>query len=333
MHYYYLGGVSILVAFITTLFLTKKWISIAKGMGLTGKDINKEDEPEVAESGGITVIIGLTFAILFFIFSLTFLIGTEAYLLHTFALFSGILLAGLLGFTDDILSWKGGLRKWQKPLLTIPIALPLVVINAGTSSMTFPFIGSVELGLLYPLIIIPIGIVGAANGFNMLAGYNGLEAGQGSIILFTLGLMAYLTGNLWLGLVCFAMTASLIAFLVYNKYPAKVFPGDSLTYATGALIAMVAIFGNMQRAAVLLFIPYIVEFFLKLRGRFPTSWKKWGGELTEEGKLKPVGDKIVTIPQAVMKLHGSASERRVVWETWLIQITVAVFVLARFFWL
>lgn len=319
MYYYYLGGISLLLAFVTTLILTRNWIDIAKEMGLTGKDINKKDKPEVAESGGIAPILGFTFGILFFIFSLTFLIDTEAYLTQTFALFSGILLAGLLGFTDDILGWKGGLKSWHKPLLTIPIALPLVVINAGTSSMTLPLLGSVEFGLFYPLIIIPIGIVGAANGFNMLAGFNGLEAGQGSIILFTLGLISYLSGDLWLGLVCFSMTSSLLAFLVYNKYPSKIFPGDSLTYPVGALIAMVAIFGNMQRIAVILFTLYIIEFLLKIRGKFKTECF---GEIKDDGTLENKYDKISSLTHILMK-YGNFTEKKLVFTILTIQIIIS----------
>ncbi|MDP2841599.1 MAG: hypothetical protein Q8O17_04910 [Candidatus Methanoperedens sp.] len=44
--------------------------------------------------------------------------------------------------------------------------------------MAFPFLGTLDIGLLYPLLIIPIGMIGASNAFNMLAGYNGLEAGM-----------------------------------------------------------------------------------------------------------------------------------------------------------
>ncbi len=57
------------------------------------------------------------------------------------------------------------------------------------------FLGTLDTGLLYPLLIIPIGMIGASNAFNMLAGYNGLEAGMGIVILSTLGLIAYNTGN------------------------------------------------------------------------------------------------------------------------------------------
>jgi len=59
----------------------------------------------------------------------------------------------------------------------------------------------------------------------------------------------------------------LLGFWFYNKYPAKVFPGDSLTWTIGALIAGMAILGHFQKLAVFVFIPYIIETGLKLRGK------------------------------------------------------------------
>ncbi len=98
--------------------------------------------------------------------------------------------------------------------------------------MSLPFIGTIDIGLLYPLLIIPIGIIGASNAFNMLAGYNGLEAVMGVVILSTLGLIAYSIGNTVAVVISVTITtiSALIALLYFNKYPAKVFPGDTLTY-------------------------------------------------------------------------------------------------------
>ncbi|MEJ2267908.1 MAG: glycosyl transferase family 4, partial [Nanoarchaeota archaeon] len=123
-----------------------------------------------------------------------------------------------------------------------------------------------ELGLLYPLLFIPIGIVGATTTFNFLAGYNGLEAGQGILILSALSIATFLTGNSWLTIITFCMVASLIAFYIFNISPAKVFPGDILTYCIGGLIAVIAILGNIEKIALFFFIPYILETILKIRG-------------------------------------------------------------------
>ena len=88
--------------------------------------------------------------------------------------------------------------------------------------------------------------MGAANGFNMIAGYNGLETGMGAIILFTMGYIAWFTRTGWVAVVALCMFSSLVAFYLFNKYPARIFPGDTLTYSVGALIACVAIAGNME---------------------------------------------------------------------------------------
>ena len=63
------------------------------------------------------------------------------------------------------------------------------------------------------------------------------------------------------------MISCLLAFYIFNKYPAKVLPGDSLTYSIGALIGVAAILGNIEKIAVFFFIPYIIQAVLKTRGK------------------------------------------------------------------
>ncbi len=251
--------VTVIIAFCTTFFIIPYWIKKARTAGLVGKDMNKYDKPEIPEAGGVAVIMGVIFALLFYISVKTFYLGTEANLIETFAILVTLILAGFVGFIDDILGWKVGIRQRHKVLLTIPIGIPLMVINAGESLMFLPFIGPVNFGIIYPLIIIPIGVIGAVNGCNMLAGYNGLEAGMGVVIIGALGVVSWLNGFAWLALFAFSAVSALLAFLVFNWYPAKIFPGDSLTYSVGAIIASIAILGGMEKIAVILFIPYILD--------------------------------------------------------------------------
>lgn len=258
-------GFTIVIAFLTTLVLLPRFIRKARSIGLVGKDMNKYNKPKVAEAGGISFIFGFLFAILFYIFLETFYFSRGGGNLSlVFVIATTVLLAGFLGFIDDILGWKKGVRRLNKVLLTIPIGIPLMVVNAGHSVLYIPFMGNVNFGLLYPLVLVPIGIIGAANGFNMLAGYNGLEAGLGAIILATLGIVNLYTGTTWLALVSFMAVAALLAFLIFNWCPARVFPGDSLTYSVGALIAVVAILGNMERIGLILFIPFIIDAIISL---------------------------------------------------------------------
>jgi UDP-N-acetylglucosamine--dolichyl-phosphate N-acetylglucosaminephosphotransferase len=289
----------IIVAFFITLLFTKYWIRVARRAGLVGRDMNKYGHPKVPEAGGVAVILGFSFAVLIYIFFVTFFLNSNPNMVLIFALLSSVLLAGFLGFVDDILGWKIGLRQWQKPLLTLPAAIPLMVINAGVSYMDIPILGRIEFGILYPLLLVPIGIIGAANGFNFIAGHNSLEVGMGAIILGTLGIVLLGQGTIWLSIISLAAVSTLIGFMIYNKYPAKVFPGDSLTYAIGTLIAVVAILGNIEKIAMILFAPYFIEFLLKARSKMRAENF---GIPDRENRLKPTYKSIYSLTHIAIML-------------------------------
>src|SRR3989338_7962350 len=252
--------------------------------------------------------------------------------LYIFALLNVILILAVVGLTDDLLGWKhGGLSVRFRLFLALLSAIPLMVINAGTSEVGLPFLGMVELGILYPLIIIPIGIAGATTTYNFLAGFNGLETGQGIIIISFLSLVSYLTGNPWLSVIGACMVASLIIFYFYNKYPAKVFPGDILTYSIGALIAGMAILGNFERIALFVFIPYILEGILKLRGGLK---KQSFGIPEKNGNLKLPYNKIYGLTHLsifiLKKFKKKVYEKDVVYFIFSFQIIICLVALIIF---
>ena len=328
-----LSGIILLFSFFVTLFLTKKWISSAKTANLMGKDMNKPDQPLVPRSGGLIVAIVICFSLLLYIFMKTFaLIGTPStHIIEVFAITATVLLAGFIGFIDDVLGWKDGLSQLQKVLLTIPIALPLIVINAGTSTINLPLLGNVDLQLLYPLLVVPLGVIGATNGFNLLAGYNGLETSMSLIIFATFGFTALIVlGRLWIAFVAFIVYASLLAFLAFNWYPAKVFPGNSFSYSIGALIATLAILGSMEKIALWLFMPYFLEIVLYFRARFIDKM----GDV--QAFAKPSADGSLELPYehlydtthiaiwVLKKVKDKVYERDVVVFLVMVQILIAV---------
>ncbi len=257
---------SIILSFLITIFTLPYWIRRATNAKLVGPDVHKKEGPKVAELGGLCVVAGFLVALLLFVATKVFIYHWPENLLQIFATIAAILIATMIGFVDDILGWKIGLRARYKVALTFFISFPIVVINAGHAAMNLPFVGGVDFGLLYPLLFIPIAVMGTSNGFNMIAGYNGLEAGQGMIILTTLAIITYISGDSYAAFIASCMIAALFAFYIFNSYPAKIFPGDTLTYPVGALIAIVAIIGNVEKYAVILFIPYFIELILKARG-------------------------------------------------------------------
>ena len=271
------------------------------------------------------MVLGFALGILVYIAINTFIFNKTDNFIEMFALMSCIFFIAFIAFTDDILGWKIGLRRRTRVILVVFASIPLIAINAGKSAMNLPFFGVLDIGVFYPLILIPLGIVGATTTYNFLAGFNGLEAGQGIILLSALAIVSHFTGNSWLAVIALCMVASLIAFLIFNFDPAVVFPGDSLTYPVGGLIAIMAILGNFEKIAVFFFIPFVIEFFLKARGKFV---KQSFGEPKKDGSLTLRYEKIYSLNHVAIKLMEKAgikpTERKVVLSIWLFQIAIIV---------
>ena len=250
--------------------------------------------------------------------------STNSLLVEVFALLTVVLLLSSIGFIDDLFGWrKGGLSRRTRLILTAFASIPLIAINAGKSSIVLPFFGQIDLGLMYPLFLIPLGIIGATTTYNFLAGFNGLEAGQGILILSASAIVAYFTGNSWLSVVAICMCFSLFAFLIFNFCPAKIFPGDVMTYPVGGLIAIMCIIGNFEKIAVFFFIPVIIEFFLKGRGKYI---QQSFGKPNKDGSLDLRYEKIYGLTHLaiyLMKKFGiKATEIKVVLLIWTFQLII-----------
>ncbi len=270
--------VAFLISFSTVYILTPKVITLMKTKGFLGKDMNKYNHPNIAELGGIPIFIGFSFAIISIIFFASYL-GFEIDLIQVIAGMLTIVLIGFIGTVDDIIGWKKGIRQWQHALFPIIAALPLMAVNITNPPITLPFIGLlpqeyvlpfgvISFGLVYSLVLIPIGVTGASNATNMLAGLNGLESGLSILIILTLGIVAFFTGKMEALIFAVAMLGALIAFLKYNWFPAKIFGGDGLTLMSGASIAVISILGDMEKIGIALLALFFIELFLKARNKF-----------------------------------------------------------------
>lgn len=279
--------ITIFFSFFCCFLVMPLWIKKAKQIGLIWEDMNKKSSKKnVAGSGGIVVVLSAIIGIFLYIAIQTFYFKTaNGNSLTIFAIISSMFIVTLVGFIDDLFGWrKGGLSIRTRIILVLLSAVPLMVINAGESTIM-----GINFGIFYPLLIVPIGILGATTTFNFLAGFNGLEASQGIILLSAMAILTYLTGNPWLSVLALCMIFSLIAFYIFNKNPAQVFPGDALTYSIGMLIAAIAIVGNIEKIAIFFFTPYILETILKLRGKLE---KQSFGKPNKDGSLDMPYNKI-----------------------------------------
>ena len=272
---------------------------------ITGNDVNKEGKPEVAEMGGLAVIMGAIGSLLFAIFLRTFF-GYQFALIEILAAMLTITIIALVGTFDDLFD----MRKDIKTLLPMVAALPLVAVSAaGSTAISVPFIGTVDFGFFYIFLLIPLGVTVASNLTNMLAGFNGMEAGMGVVIFAATAAIAFANGSTEAAMLSAAMLGALVVFLRFNWFPAKIFIGDIGTLAIGATLASTVIIGNFESAGAILVIPYLVDFAIKAYNRFPST--KWWGEL-RGGKLHTLEGKVRGAAQLVMKLAGGISEQKLV---------------------
>jgi len=313
-----------------TFFLIQIWIKKSKVRKFLWRDMNKYNSPKnVVASGGIVVVLSFVLGVLSYIGFKTFFVKAyDGEVLSIFALLTVVLIISIVGVIDDLWDWNsGGMAKKWRLILAFFASIPLVVINAGTSTINLPVLGVVNFGLFYPLVMVPIGIVGAATTYNFLAGMNGLETSQGILVLSFLSYVAYITGSPWISVVGLIMVFSLAAFYIFNKFPSQVFPGDSLTWSVGALIAIMSILGNFEKIAVFVFIPYIIEFGLKTRGKLN---KQSFGKPNKDGSLDMPYDKIYGLTHLgiyilkKIKPSKKAYEKEVVYLINLFQIAIIV---------
>ena len=153
---------------------------------------------------------------------------------------AGLVAGGLIGFADDRSKLQVGTRgipaRLKFPiqiLLAIPIAW-LATQQGGSHQLFLPDIP----WLIFPLAV--VAIVGTANAVNLTDGMDGLAGGLSAIAFAAIVLL--LPGAL-AGEKAVAMTlcGALVGFLIFNRYPARVFMGDTGSLAIGFALAAMAV--------------------------------------------------------------------------------------------
>jgi len=298
--YYLACGI---ISFIAAFLLLKVLIPRLKKAGITGKDENKIGSPEIPEMGGIAIVAGFSGGLLLAIFFNSFS-AFDFNLIYVLAALITIHTIAFIGIIDDLLN----IPQWLKAILPLFAAIPLVAVNAaGSTSMILPFIGAIDFGVFYILALIPLGIAVASNLTNMLAGFNGMESGMGAVMFAALFLIAMSNDAAEMSIMSISMFGALIAFFIFNFYPAKVFPGDVGNLTIGVVLASTVIMGNLESAGVILVIPYIMDFLIKATKRFPHTYQE-----IKNMKLYPRDNKVKGLVHLIMKAFGGITERNLV---------------------
>jgi UDP-N-acetylglucosamine--dolichyl-phosphate N-acetylglucosaminephosphotransferase len=294
--------------------------------GHVGYDIHKNAKPEVAESGGVSIAIGISIG------SILLIIFFPVFLNKIILFFLTVLLAAVIGFIDDRMK----LKSRYKIILTIFAGAPIfIAVNffdvIQIQSPILPFLGRTRLTIIYPLML-PIIVSVFTNVVNMLEGYNGEGSGTCLIAISAL-LICSLIMDSAEGLIFSAISiATLVPFFLFNKYPSKVFPGDVGTLCLGAIISCIAILGSLEVAAFCAILIHIFNGFYvisSVKGFFESSTimeEKSDIILLEDGNIKASDRKnaALSLPRLILA-KGPLTELNLVKNFYAISIICGLF--------
>lgn len=154
------------------------------------------------------------------------------------------------GFKDDIRKIQNkqnqGLTPRGKLFLQIVIAMlpALYVTVTGQTQVTLGH-WSVNLGYFYPLFAVFV-ITGVSNAVNLTDGLDGLASANVIIAMIACSLISVVMGNTDIAIICAAVAGSVAGFLYFNKYPAKIFMGDTGSLALGGVLGTLAVMGKFE---------------------------------------------------------------------------------------
>lgn len=178
---------------------------------------------------------------------------------------------GLIGFLDDyikiVMKRSLGLNPVQKLglqiIVTAIFAYYIVNYSIAGTKMLIPFTGGISYGsyidvgiLFVPMMFFTV--LGTVNGANFTDGLDGLVTGVTIIIAVFYTVVSYMTGN-GIETVTGAVAGSLLGFLLFNVYPARVFMGDTGSLALGGFVASSAYMMNMPIFLLIIAFIYMFE--------------------------------------------------------------------------
>ncbi len=241
------------LGFLLTYALTPIIAKVMVHFRRVGIDVHKIEKPEIPEMCGLSIVIGMTtsVAILILIYPM-YRVEFSYFILST-------IIAAIIGFIDDLRSLGAKL----KPFLTAFSCVPILIAGIYFPYPALPFIGRTRLTIIYPLLL-PFAFAVPANAVNMMDVFNGSMTGTCSIISLALIACLLLSGRFEYAVVASAMFGCIIAFYLFNKYPAKAFAGDTGSLFIGASIGALAVVGQIEVAAVVALIPNIMNAFYGL---------------------------------------------------------------------
>ena len=359
----------ILALFISTIF-GKKIIKYLREKQI-GENIRNLNLPgEKAKKGTPTmggVIILLSTIIPIFLFS-------DFKNIYIVILLVSFIWLALIGFVDDYIkvfkNRKSGINSWVKiigqTILGLFIGFTVyfhpgiqvkqnkdfndeqnIITNQKSLKTTIPFVKNNELDYvqifkisknnpnwIFYVLVITFIIIAVSNGSNLTDGLDGLAAGTSAIVVFVLGILAWVSGNFifsdYLNIIYIpgigeilvfvsALLGGLIGFLWYNTHPAQVFMGDTGSLSVGGIIAVIAILVRKELMLPILCGVFLIETLSVIMqvSFFKYTKRKYG-----------IGKRIFLMSPIHHHFQRKGfSETKIVTRFWIVSILLAILTL------
>ncbi|MBE3116230.1 hypothetical protein IMZ68_03420 [Candidatus Bathyarchaeota archaeon] len=187
-----------------------------------------------------------------------------------------ILFGGFMGLLDDWMDLKWRYKAFMPLIAALPLMYYALENPALRTSISIPFIGTIQFGEAYVFLIIPLIVMIVTNTVNQLGGFNGLETVCSAIVL--LGLTAISHSY------AFLMVGPLIVWLILASLnvKGKIFVGNSGSFAIGMTIASFAVLSELKFPLLISILPYVFNsvlilltiFFVRKRAQIAFDGKK-----------------------------------------------------------
>ncbi|OLS32163.1 MAG: Phospho-N-acetylmuramoyl-pentapeptide-transferase [Candidatus Heimdallarchaeota archaeon AB_125] len=312
---------SFLTPFIITLAGLPLHIRIMHKRGIHGVDVHKKEKPKVAERGGIIILLSIILSSVLMI-----ILVNDSELRLSIGIFCiTVTVAGLIGLVDDIVNLSAIL----KPFLLLFASIPIIASKRYIPEPILPFIGKTKLNIAY-LILLPFVVAVPANSVNMLDVFNGSMATTTIIVLLAVvfsNLIVFGNGLDPLNdaglaesgltyIFILIMIGTVLAFWIFNRYPAKVFGGDTGSLAIGGALGAIAVMGRLEVVVIIAMIPFIMNAFgiiSSVKGLLERREMTRPTKMTKDWKIESTRDKKAPITLVGLVIQkGPLHEKEVV---------------------
>tara|TARA_Y100001933_G_scaffold215613_1_gene222365 strand:- start:10 stop:1083 length:1074 start_codon:yes stop_codon:yes gene_type:complete len=253
------------IGFLSSIFAGIFGIKFIKKLNLLQKI--REDVPSIHKKKENTPTMG---GILFIPIFLIIILFVDHQLWTTkIILFLTTLSYFFIGYIDDFLSIKNktnlGLKSKEKFILQTIVTLLLLSFAAQNNLISSNIRLFNNITIDFHEIIFPVAfltIIGLSNAVNLSDGLDGLVAGCSSLAFFGLGTEILLANNeefFSFCILCYSMSGLCLGFLKFNKYPAKIFMGDTGSLSIGAILGVICVLTGSYFTGFLVCGIFIIE--------------------------------------------------------------------------